>query len=174
LKRFRFLVVLVSVTASLVWLGFRFWPSNENVVESRLHDLAETLSYTKPEGVVRQSIRVHRLVEFFTADLLIDLSGVSMGRGRLGGLIQGRDGLSLSLRAMPEEFRSLNVEFVDVLVKMAPDQSSATAFASALITAEMDRSRLRETTAAQELKFELKRNGATWEIVRVVTYRTLQ
>lgn len=176
MKKARIAFGAFCVFACLAWLGIRFWPTNEKIVELRLRDLAETLSFREIEGVVQQTIWWHKILAFFSSDVSVDPRGVYFD-SRFAArweIINGRGDLELSLRWIPKNLRRLEVEFVDVLVKVSPDVDSATAFASALVGGWWKDGRQSEISIAQELKFELKRTGRDWEITRVVTYRTLQ
>lgn len=162
--------------ALLGWLGYTSWPTNEKVIVSRLNSLAEELSLPSGEGVMMRTARAYDVSQYFSSDVSIDLSGVSRERfWRAGsGPINGRENLKWALLGAFETSWRLEISFAYLSVEMGADEESATVFASALIREQPKLGRQRESTGAQELKFEVKRNGRVWEITRVVTYRTLQ
>jgi len=175
LKRARIVFGLLCLLALLAWLGIRFWPTNEKIIKARLKDLAETISIQKGEGLIPQTIRRHKILAFFSSDVSVDLTGVYfdiLPRARWRN-INGRDELEFNLSG-PEQWQQLEIEFVDILVKVSPEADSATVFASALVGGRWKAGMQSEISISQELKFELKRSGRDWEITQVVTYKTLQ
>lgn len=168
--------VAVVAVALLGWLGYKLWPTNEKVIQSRVNDLAEELSLPAGEGLMKRTARAYSISQFFSSDVSVDLNGVYMERPvrTRFGAIEGRDNLKLAVSQALEQSLRLEVSFVDVLVEMGADERTASVFASALIQRQEKVGRQRETTGAQELKFEVQRNGRVWEITRVVTYKTMQ
>ncbi|MDA1274930.1 MAG: hypothetical protein O2960_12920 [Verrucomicrobia bacterium] len=153
-----------------------FWPTNEKFIEARLKDLAEFMTFHESEGLIPETIRRHKILAFFSSDVSVDLTGVYfdiLPRSRWGN-INGRDELEFNLRGVPERWQQLEIEFVDILVKVSPEADSAIVFASALVGGRWKAGMQSEISISQELKIELKRSGRDWEITRVVTYKTLQ
>lgn len=150
----------------LVWIAFQFIPNDEKKIRSTLEDLVRTVSIEPEDGNIQMWRKSERMLGFFTDDLAIEIEGLP----EQGVAIRSKMDLSqafLSIRL--EQIKRLEVRLADLLIKIAPDQETATVFTSALV-----RMNDAKDSFAQELKFHMEKNRGQWLINHVQAIQTLQ
>jgi len=107
------------------------------------------------------------LLEYFTPDIqcLIDTPDIpDAGDWTINGLDELRDNV-ISARQMVS---SLRTDFVDVTVKLAPDQQTAAVEVTARVSLPNDRDFI-----VHEMKFTFRNVKGEWLVSRIETVKTL-
>ncbi|MEI8044287.1 MAG: hypothetical protein WCL11_22950 [Verrucomicrobiota bacterium] len=158
------LIPLLILTGLGFW-GWRvFFPGPEEVIRKRLHKLARAASFTGNEGNFVKLANIQSLAAFCTPDVEITVDVPGYSRQTISGQAE------LTQAAGGARFSSsrFNVEFFDIIVRVAPDQGAAVADLTARVNL------LREKDFhVQELKFQLKKVEGKWLIFRAETTKTL-
>lgn len=158
-------LALASLVALGVWLGTVLFPGPEKIIRSRLTNVARTVSFAPPEGMLARAASAQKLAGFFAlqTEVSIDLPG------REQHDFAGRDEIAQAALLARNRFRALKVEFLDVQVSLASDQQSAIVNLTAKAKAPDEKDFF-----VQEMKFTLKKTDGDWLISRVETVKTLQ
>jgi hypothetical protein len=158
-------LIVLLILGGLGYWGWRTWfPSPEQVICKRLNELARAASFSGKEGALVKLANAQALTTFCTPDveITIDIPGHSRQT------ISGHEELLQLAVAARSYGNGVNVEFFDILVSVAPDQTSATAE----LTAKANVPREKEFYV-QELKFALRKVEGKWLICRAETVKTL-
>lgn len=157
-----FVAIICLVIALLIWRIF--FPNHERLIRKRLTELAQFCSFPPSQPPLTALKDTQRAVSFFTSDaeIIINVPNYPVEK------ISGREELRQKALAAHGFVAGVEVEFLDMAIKIAPDKRSATAIltAKARLGSEKDFS-------LQELKFTMKRDGRDWLISRVETLRTM-
>jgi hypothetical protein len=158
-------VLLVAALIGLGILGWRmFFTSPQKVIRARLNELAKSASFQPNEGPLAVPINAAKAAGFFTPDVEIVVDVRRRSREKFVGRDQILQGL-VTARTM---VRSLDLEFLDINVTVAPDKNSAEANLTAKAKTPGD------DFGVQELKLNLVKSGRDWLISRVETIKTLE
>jgi hypothetical protein len=169
MKHLRTVILIGALAGVGWWLWTVFFPSPERVIRGRLADLANTISFAERENVVARANKIGKLPIFFTPEVEIEASFPAPdGRSFESHRIAGRDEISLAAQAAHAMGGSLEVEFVGLVVTVAPDKESATVHLTVRTKAPRD-----PNFFVQEMKFMMIKVKKDWLIRRVETVRTL-
>jgi hypothetical protein len=160
--------VPLILAALLIGLGIWGWracfPSPENAIRSRLHDLARTVSFEPGEGAIPRGLKARSVGEYFTPDVAISLDV----RGFEAHELQGRDELMPAVMGATQRLSGLKVEFLDINVTLDAGKQKAEVNLTGKATTAGE-----PEFQVQEFNFKLKRVDRTWLIYRIDTVRTL-
>ncbi|MDD5139988.1 MAG: hypothetical protein PHY43_07000 [Verrucomicrobiales bacterium] len=158
------LALLAVVVAAGVWLWIVIFPGPEKIIRQRLAEIARLASFKADENPLAALGGAQKLAGFCSPDLQVKLAAPV----NVEHTFESRQEIVQSVLAARSTFGgTLKVEFVDVLVTLAPDKQSA----EADLTARMQSSGSKELNV-QEIKFTLKKVDGQWLVTRVETVRT--
>ncbi len=158
------LILAAALIGLAIW-GWRVWfPSPQNVIRSRLLQLARTVSVEPGEGTIPRGFKAQSLGDYFTADVVINLDV----RGFDTRELRGRDELKQAVLGAMQHVRGLKVEFLDIKVTLDAGNQSAAANLTGKATVEGE-----GDFQVQEFNFKLKKVDRTWLISRIDTVQTL-
>lgn len=165
MKKWVGLIILLAALAGVgYWVWITFFPSPEIAIRKRLAALAEVAAFPANEAPLSRLANAQKLGNFFTTDveITVDIPGRSQQT------FSGREELVQAAVAARSTVNGLNVEFLDIIVVLAPDNETAVVnlTAKAKIPGERD-------FYVQELKFSLKNIKGDWMIFKVETVKTL-
>ncbi len=158
-------VVALAILASLSLWGWRIlFPRPEEVIRKRLNDLARAVSSSGSEGVVVKAAKAQAVVAYCTPDVevVVDVPGYPHHE------IHGSAELLEAAAAVRTYRPGFKVQFLDIVVTVAPDQNSAVAD----LTARGDMPRERDFSV-QELRFKMKKVDGKWLVSHVETVQAL-
>ena len=158
------ILVLGVVIATVIWAWRVFFPGPERVIRKQLAELAAAATIRPNEAPLAKAAKAQSLTSYFTrdAEVLVNVPGHSERT------LSGKDELleaAMGVRAMLD---SLNVEFVDIQVTVAPGKESAAVSLTVKATVSGQKDFL-----AQELAMAWTKVDRRWLIRRVETIRTL-
>lgn len=156
---------LLVLAAALVWGALRLFPGPEERVRRRLVALAEAVSFSAQDSNVRRLGYVGGLEGFFTPDVEVQVQVGARGGGRMAGRAELREAAAVARARLP----GLAVTFYDIVVRVAPDRSAASAHLTAKIEIAGDRDYY-----IQEFRLELVRGEQNWQVRRVETVETIE
>ncbi len=162
-KSFRLLAAAALIGLG-VWGWFLLFPGPEKVIRSRLHILAQTVSFEPKDGAIARGYSVQKAAGFFTTEAEITVDG----RGLEPLHFSGRDEIQQALLWPARSLRGLKVEFLDINVTLNPDQQTAKANLTGKWTLAGDRE-----FNVQEFDFLLRKVDGVWLIYRVENVKTL-
>ena len=110
------LVAALLLALMIAGVAYRYWPSDERSIRRHLSNLAEALSFPLAESNEERLTRIAVLREYFAPDVRVELDALE---------ITSRDEIIGLLSAYRPPPGGVNVEFVDVVVTIADDHSSA-------------------------------------------------
>jgi hypothetical protein len=146
------------------WLWTMVFPSPEKAVMKRVSALAATATMGANDGAIVRASKVSSLIGFFSTDAEINYDIPGVGAGSLSG----RDEIRESLVGGFSRATALNVQFVDVVVRVGADRQSAEASCTARVNTGDSKD-----FVIQELRFQFKQVARDWLIARVETVKTL-
>ena len=157
------IILLAALVALGYWGWSQFFPSPGKVIRKRLEALAREASFTSNEGLMTHAWNATTLGGFFTAgvQVTIDVPGSQHS-------IDGRDELLRAAVGARQAFSSLNIEFPDIKVTVAPGKETAVVN----LTARGKVAGQKEYYL-QELRLCLIKVKRDWLINEIVTVRTL-
>lgn len=159
------ILALAALAALAVWLWTVLFPGPEKIIRRRLADVARTASFAPKEGMIARAANAQKLAGYFApqTEVNIDLPGREQHE------LAGRDEIAQAALVARNNFRALQVEFLDTHVTLAADKESAVANLTVKGKIPDDKDFL-----VQEMKITLKKTDGTWLITRVETVKTLQ
>lgn len=158
------LVLLAIILAAGVWLWTWLFPSPEKIIRQRLAEIARLASFNANENPLAALGRAQKLAGFCRPDLHVRLAAPA----NIEHTFESREEIvQASLAARATFGGALQVDFVDVLVTLAPDKQSAVAD----LTARIQSGGSNEVNP-QEIKFTLQKVDGQWHVTRVETIRT--
>jgi hypothetical protein len=162
-KSFRFLLALALIGLG-AWLWWTFFPGAERAIRAQVAALAKTVSFKPSDGNVPKGIKAMKLLDFFTADVVIKLKPKGFEPLELDGREAIRESEPLLYYKGP---RGLEVKFLDVKLTLGPDRQTAIAYLTcqATVAGEGD-------FYVQELELMFKKVDGAWLIYRVETVKT--
>jgi hypothetical protein len=162
-KKFRLMLLAVVVVAG-VWFWIVLFPGPEKAIRHRLAEIARLASFNSNESPLAALGGAQKLAGFCSPALQVKLTAPA----NVEHTFESREEIAQSDLAARAAFGgALKVEFVDVVVTLAPDKQSAVAD----LTARMQSGGSNELNA-QEIKFTLKKADGQWLVLRVETIRT--
>lgn len=156
----------LTLLATAAFFGWRyFFPNPERVIRRQLLELSRVASIAPNEAPLTKLAKTQKLLGFFANDaqISVDIPGRSVQT------FSGQEELRQAVLAGRSVVNSLKVEFVDVVVTVAPDKSSAVANLTA--TASLPGEKIPEV---QELEFHFSQRDHSWLIERVDFVKTLR
>lgn len=164
MKHFQRIIMLAVLGALGFWLWTVFFPNEEKLIRKHLANTAHAASFSGSQSPLAQLGSLAEFSTFFSPDVELDFEVPRQGHFTL----QGRGEIMAAARRVRERASALQVDFLDVTVRLGNDRESATAVltARAQVPGERDFS-------VQEMKFSLKKIKRRWLIHRVETVKTL-
>ena len=158
------LVLVVAVIAAGLWVWTMLFPTPESVIRGRLMSVARLASFSPNEGNFARVASVERLGTYFAEHLEVRVDDPRLANHNFNS----RAELQQAALAARAAVASLQARFVDIKVKLAPDQNSAVADLTlkAEIATEKD-------PIWQEMKITLQKTAGKWLINRIETIKTL-
>jgi len=166
MKWFWRLFALVVLLAGGIWLWVVFHPSPEKVIRGQLRQLANQVSFTSNESDLTRLGKLAGIPRFFTEEVEMKLAFRDVSERRNITHEQIQTGLA-GVRTMAPG--GLKIEFLDVMITLAPGREFATAELTMRANAPGETS-----LDVQEMKLALRRQNEKWLIYRVETVRTLK
>ena len=169
MKHLRTVILFCALAAVGWWLWTIFFPSQEKIIRGRLADLANTVSFTGKENVIVRANNIGRLPTFFAPEVEINIDLLDQdGRTIESHRIVGHDEIAQAAQGAHATGGTVQVEFMDPVVKLAADKESAVV--NVTLRAKIPRD---ANFIIQEMKFTLKKVKKDWLIIRVETVKTL-
>jgi hypothetical protein len=165
MKKWVWRLAVVVVLAGLGFWGWRvLFPAPEQVIRKRLNQLAVTASFSGSEGALVKVAKAQAITSFCTPDVEITLDVPGYGHHEINGIAE----LLQQAAAARSYHEGFTVQFLDIIVNVAPDQNSAVADLTAKggVLHEKDFN-------VQELRFKLRKVEGKWLIYRAETVHTL-
>jgi len=158
-------LALLAVLAALgFWLYTVLFPGPDKVIRKRLAKVAQLASIRPDQGLLSRGASIQELANHFDSKVEITVNW----RGRSEHSLAGRDEIIQAAKLAHTQFKSLEFEFLDVNVTLAPDKQSATVNLTAKVTSDDEKD-----FQVQELKITLKKVNGDWLIFQIETVRTL-
>lgn len=158
------LVFLAIVAALGFWLWTILFPGPEKVIQKKITSLAATATVSAKDSNLMRAAKAANLVDYFTLDAEIILNAPDLPNRTLSG----REEIRETALAGFASVRTLNVQFLDVTVRVGT--AGETADASCTIKVNAGDSK---DYGVQELHFQFKKVDGTWLVSRVETVKTL-
>lgn len=155
---------LLAVVAALgIWLWTVLFPGPEKMIRQRLAQIARLVSFNANENPLAALGGAQKLAGFCSPNLQVKLAApINAER-----TFEGREEIvQVILAARGALGGALKVEFLDLLVTLAPDKLSAEVSLTARIQPAGG------DLAAQEIKFTLRKVDGQWLITRVENIRS--
>ena len=163
MKQWLWRLILLAAVLVVGWFCWRwFFPSPERVIRKRLDELAKSASFTPNESPLAQAANSIKAASYFSPDVVVNVDV----RGLKRQTYTGRDHLRVTMAGSRQFLGSLQVEFVDVNVVLAPDKKSAVVNLTA-------KGKIPGDLQVQELKLTMEKMDGDWLISRVETVKTL-
>jgi hypothetical protein len=159
--RVALLLVLIGLG---FWLYTVFFPGPEKAIRKRLEKVAQLASIRPGQGLLSRGASIQELANCFDSKVEITLNW----RGGSQHSLAGRDEIIETAKLAHGQFQTLEIEFLDLNVTLAPDKQSATVNLTAKVTTSDERD-----FQVQELKITLKKVNGEWLIFQIETVRTL-
>ena len=166
MKRWLVRVTWLALLAAAAVLGWRYlFPNPEHVIRRELGQLARAASITPNEAPLAKLSKAQKVVSFFADDaqISVDIPGRSVLT------FSGQEDLRQAALGARSMLNSLRVDFVDIVVTVAPDKLSAVAHLTA--TASLPGEKIPEV---QELEVHFNKMDHDWLIQRVDFVKTLR
>jgi len=158
------LILLAVVVAAGVWLWTVLFPGPEKIIRQRLAEIARLASFNANENPLAALGSAQKIAGYCQPDLYVKLAAPANAEHAF----DSRDEIVQAVMASRAAFGGgLKIEFVDVLLTLAPDKQSAVADLTARF-----RSSASSELNVQEIKFTLKKVDGQWLVTRVETVQT--
>ena len=157
-------IVALLAAAAGYWVWVTFFPGAEAVIKKRIKTLAQTASFGANEPPLSRLANAQKIGSYVTTEVEVTVDVP----GRSQQSFSGREEVTQAVLAARSSLNGLNVEFLDILVTVAPGGQTAVAnlTARARIPGERD-------FYIQELKFTLTKVDGAWLISKIETVKTL-
>ena len=161
----RFALLVAAVLLGL-WLWSVFFPAPEKLVFRKMSRLAASATFKADDSNLTRVGKANALVSLFApeAQIIIAVSG----SGQSGRTFSGRDEIREAALAGFTSLPAINVEFLDVSVRLGADRQTADVSCTAKVNAGD-----RKDYGVQEMHFQWKKVDGDWLIVRAETVKTL-
>jgi ketosteroid isomerase-like protein len=160
---FRF-VIFAALVALGWWLWTDLFPGAERVIAGRMAEIARTATFVAKENPIARAAKAQRLVNFFADDAVIVFDAPGMGAQKFTGRDEFRDSALMAFA----RFNSLKVQFVDVGVIVAAEGQTAIVNCTAKVWLNGNKD-----YGVQEMRFQFRKTGRSWFIIRAETVKTL-
>jgi hypothetical protein len=160
----RLIIAAIVITAGY-WLWTFLFPPPERVIRQRLQEVAKLASFSHTEAPLAKLSNSRKLANYATPDVTIAINPPNRGPS----VINSRDELFQAVMGARSALTALQVEFLDILVKVAPDKQSAVANLTAKGSVPGERDLM-----VQEFRIMLRKLGGDWLVWRLETVRTLK
>lgn len=159
------LVLLAAVAALGFWLWVVFFPSPEKLVRQQISSLATTATVGASDSNLVRVGKAQKLASLFAADaqVILDVTG------QAARTLSGRDEIRETALGGFVSLTALNVQFLDVTVRLGADQLTAEVSCTVRVTTGDS-----QDFGVQEMHFQLRKIDGTWLITRAETVKTLQ
>jgi hypothetical protein len=147
-----------------VWLWTILYPSPQKIIRQHLEAVARCVSFAPGEGTLVRLAGAEGLAGYFATNAEISIE--VPGHDRL--VITGRNEITQATLTARSAFGSLQVKFLDISVKLAPNRESATID----LTVDANISDQKDVMV-QETKIFMHKIDGDWLIIRVEIVRTL-
>ncbi|HZF02294.1 MAG TPA: nuclear transport factor 2 family protein [Methylomirabilota bacterium] len=164
MKIFIRLALLAAAIATGVWLWTILFPSPEKIIRQKLAEAARDVSFNANESPLAAVGKAQKVAALFSTNVEVNLDVPEYH----GHAFAGRDEIMQAVAGARASLTSLNVEFPDVNVTIAPDKQSAVADLTLKAQSGGNKDFI-----WQEMKFTFQKTGGGWLITRVETVRTL-
>ncbi len=158
------LVFLIVVAALGFWLWAILFPGPEKVIQKKIASLAATTTVSAKDSNLMRAAKVANLVDYFTTDAEIILNAPDLPNRTLSG----REEIRETALAGFASVKTLNVQFLDVTVRVGTAGETADASCTVKVNAGDSKD-----YGVQELHFQFKKVEGNWLISRVETVKTL-
>jgi hypothetical protein len=158
------LVLLAAVAGLGFWLWTVLFPGPQKIILHKINSLAATVSVTADDSNLARAAKAANVVEFFTTDAQIILSGTDLPDRTWSGREEIRETALGGLTTL----KTLNVQFLDETVQLSADKQGADVSCTCRVDAGD-----KKDYGLQELHFQFKKVDGTWLIFRVETVKTL-
>ncbi len=158
------ILLLVIIGTLFAWLWTIFFPSPEKVIQRKISSLAANATLKFGDSNLTRVGKANALVSLFAPDAQI----IIVVSGRNGHTISGRDEIREAALAGFTSQPTLNVEFLDVTVRLGADKQTADVSCTAKVNAGD-----RKDYGVQEMRFQFKKVDGSWLIIRAETVQTL-
>jgi hypothetical protein len=162
------IAVRLMLLAAAAALGFWCWtilfPSPEKLVLKKISSLASTATIVASDGNITRATKVSNLIGYFAVDAEIhfDVTGYP------AHTLSGRDEIREAAAGAFTSLTTLNVQFLDVTVRLGADKLTADVSCTAKVNAGDSKD-----FGVQEMHFQLKKVEGDWLITKVKTVKTL-
>ena len=164
MKFARRLFLLMTLLAAGLWFWSVLFPSPQKSIRRHLEKTARLASFSATEGAMERLGNIAEFAKCFSRDVEVRFEPPGGGSQSL----TGRDDI-MRTAAMARTYGSiLQVEFLDAILTVEPDQQSATVDLTVRARIPGDRDFF-----VQEMKLHLKKLGRGWLISRAETVKTL-
>ena len=158
------LILLVLFTALGLWLWSVLFPGPEKAIRQHLARTARAASFPANEGPMDRLGNISAFASCFSPDA--DVKFESPGGGIQS--VSGRDDILRAGGMARTMATALQVDFLDAILVLGPDQETATVDLTVRAAVPGDRDFF-----VQEMKVYLKKFGRSWLIIRAETVKTL-
>ncbi|HEX7859748.1 MAG TPA: hypothetical protein VF773_05440 [Verrucomicrobiae bacterium] len=163
MKSVRTIITIFALAAIAFGVYYFFFPPPEKVIRKRLTKLAEAIS-SRPEGNISMMANINRIGSFFHPNVTVSVQGYEQL-----GAVSGRNELQQAALAARQRLGSISVEFYNVEVLVAPDETNATVTASALVKINND-----PNAQVQDVKLEFEKYDRAWMIRSATPSKSLK
>ena len=159
------LIALGVLSFAGFWTYEKLFPGDETIIRRSLDELADAVSFGSGEKPLSRLANASSVANFFTADVVIKVSGVS-GEG---GEIKGREQIQQLALAVRGEGQSLKVQFLSPEVTV--DRAAGTSVVQLTVRAQTGGE---AEPFLQLLKMDWRKVEGKWLISRVTTVEILR
>jgi hypothetical protein len=158
------LLLAALLIAAGVWAWQAFFPGPEKAIRRNLKDFAQAVSFSGNEGPLTKVSKSQTAAAFCTTNIEISFEASGYPPQSLSGTAE----LFQALMLVRSRLSAFQVEFLDVVISLAPNKESAVADLTA-----RGRSPGERDIQVMELKFTLRKIKGQWLIRKIETVKTL-
>ena len=158
------LTLLAIVVVIGIWAWKAFFPGPEKAIRRNLTQFAQAISFSSNEGNLTRVADSQNAVSLCTSNIEISVEATGYPPQSVNGPAELFQALMLARTRLP----SLQVEFLDPNISLAPNKESAVVDLTA-----RGRSPGERDIQVMELKFTLQKVGGHWLIRKIETVKTL-
>jgi ketosteroid isomerase-like protein len=158
------IVLVAAVVAAGIWLWTFLHPSPQQVIRSRLNEMARDASFDTHQGMLAAFASARTVGDFFSTNVEVTLNLP----GNQDWTLNGRDEVVQKIMAAHAMVSELKLDFPDLNVTVAPDQNTATA--DLTIRAQVDEDK---DSTAEEMKLTFEKINGQWLITHIETVQVL-
>jgi hypothetical protein len=159
------LLFLAAAAALGFWLWTVLFPSPEKLILKKISSLAATVTFGADSGNITRAAKLSNLIGYFATDAEINFDIPGVGARTLSGREEIREAAVAGFASV----QTLNVQFLDVTVRLGADRQTADVSCTAKVNAGDS-----QDFGVQEMRFQLKKIAGDWLITRAETVKTLQ